>query len=135
MGKNNFPKCNRLANHKDIKILFQEGKPLRLHPCSVFYLQKKKALYICNKVLFAVSKRKLPSAVQRNKVKRLLREAYRINKHILDDVLDATDSKFVFLIGYVYTGKREEIHYPILNRAVIRSLHHFSALLSEELST
>ncbi|AXI24259.1 ribonuclease P protein component [Cardinium endosymbiont of Sogatella furcifera] len=131
MGKNNLPKCHRLTNRKHIKMLFQEGRRLRLHLCSVFYLQKKQEQFRCNQVLFAVSKRHLRSAVQRNKVKRLLREAYRINKYLLDDVLAPTG--FAFLIGYVYTGKEEEIHYPILNKAVIRSLQHLSALLSQAL--
>ncbi|WP_419241788.1 ribonuclease P protein component [Cardinium endosymbiont of Nabis limbatus] len=134
MGKNRLPKCNRLANRKHIQMLFRQGKILKLHPCTVFYLLQKKELLLSNKVLFSASKRNFPSAVQRNKVKRLLREAYRINKYILDDALDTTRSKFVFLIGYVYTGKEEEIHYSIVNRAVIRSLQHFSALLDEELS-
>ena len=114
-------------------MLFQEGSVFKLHPCSVFYLQKKKELFLRNQVLFTASKRHLRSAVQRNKVKRLLREAYRIHKYILNDALDSAGSKFVFLIGYVYTGKEEEIHYPILNKAVIRSLQHFSTLLNEEL--
>ncbi|CDG49954.1 ribonuclease P protein component [Cardinium endosymbiont of Bemisia tabaci] len=130
MGKNRFPKYNRLANRSHIRMLFQEGSMLKLHPCNVFYLQKKKELFLYNKVLFAVSKRKIRSAVQRNNVKRLLREAYRINKSILDDVLDTTGSKLVFLIGYVYTGKEEKIHYPILNRVVIKSLQHFRFLLN-----
>ncbi|MGI2257648.1 ribonuclease P protein component [Candidatus Cardinium hertigii] len=133
MGKNKFPKYNRLVSRSYIRMLFQEGSILKLHSCSVFYLQKKKELFLYNKVLFAVPKRKIRSAVQRNNVKRLLREAYRMNKSILDDVLDTTGSKFVFLIGYVYTGKEEKIHYPILNREVIKSLEYFRFLLNREL--
>ncbi|MGI2298623.1 ribonuclease P protein component [Candidatus Cardinium hertigii] len=133
MGKNKFPKCNRLTNRSDIRMLFQEGSILKLHPCSVFYLQKKKELFLYHKVLFTVSKRNIRSSVQRNNIKRLLREAYRINKSILDDVVDTTGAKFVFLIGYVYTGSKEKIHYPILNRAVIKSLQHFRFLLNREL--
>ncbi|MCT4696826.1 MAG: ribonuclease P protein component [Candidatus Cardinium sp.] len=132
MGKNNLSKCHRLTDRKHIQMLFQEGHRFKLHPCSVFYLQKKQEQFGGNQVLFAVSKRHLRSAVQRNKVKRLLREAYRINKYLLDDVLAPTE--FAFLIGYVYTGKEEEIHYPILNKTVIRSLQHLSALLSQRLS-
>ncbi|WP_342265613.1 ribonuclease P protein component [Cardinium endosymbiont of Philonthus spinipes] len=133
MGQNNLPKCHRLTNRKYIKMLFQEGSVVKLYPCTVFYLQKSKELFLCNQVLFTASKRHLRSAVQRNKVKRLLRETYRTNKNILEDTLATTHSKFVFLIGYVYTGKKEEIHYPILNKTVIKSLQHFSALLNKEL--
>ncbi|WP_243018496.1 MULTISPECIES: ribonuclease P protein component [Candidatus Cardinium] len=134
MGKNKLPKCNRLTNPKDIRMLFEEGKAYKLPSCTLFYLQKKQELFLSNKVLFAVSKRKIRSAVQRNKIKRLLREAYRVNKYMLDDFLNTTSAKLVFLIGYVYTGTEEEIHYPILNRAVISSLQHLMALLTKEQS-
>lgn len=133
MGTHNLPKRNRLTNQKQIRMLFQEGRTLKIYPCTVFYLLKKKELSLCNKVLFAVSKRILPSAIRRNRVKRLLREAYRTNKHILDDFIDITGSKFVFLIGYVYTGKKEKIHYSIFNKAIVKSLYYFSTLLKKNL--
>ncbi|CAH2559709.1 ribonuclease P protein component [Cardinium endosymbiont of Oedothorax gibbosus] len=134
MRQNSLPKCNKLVNRKHIKMLFQEGSVFKLPACSIFYLEKRKELLVCSQVLFTASKRHLRAAVQRNKVKRLLREAYRTNKYILEDALFTTRSKFFFLIGYVYTGKEQEIQYPILNRAVLRSLQHFSTLLDQELS-
>lgn len=110
-------------------MLFKEGNVLKVNFCTVFYLQLSKTSLASSRVIFAVSKRNIRSSVQRNKVKRLLREAYRLNKYILDDTLDSTGVRFAFLIGYVYTGKGEKAHYATLARSIISSLQHFSTLV------
>jgi ribonuclease P protein component len=55
-------------------------------------------------VLFTASKKKFKLAVERNSIKRLLREGYRKNKHELYDVLNAKQ-KYLAL-GFIYTGKQ-----------------------------
>ena len=127
-GTYTLSRRNRLTNRKHIQLLFQKGKIWRNFPLKVWYL-KKITNQVEHKVLFCVPKRNGNSAVQRNKIKRLLRENYRINKYILDTAIDTAGVKFDFLIGYMYTGTIDKVHYPVVNKAVVESLHYIKNIL------
>lgn len=66
-----------------------------------------------NQVLFTVSKRNFKRAVDRNKIKRRMREAFRLNKSQL-----STPQKL--LIGYIYTPK-EILPYAQIAEAMVKS--------------
>ncbi len=66
-----------------------------------------------NQVLFTVSKRNFKRAVDRNKIKRRMREAFRLNKSKL------SDSKKL-LIGYIYTPK-EILPFLQIEEAMVKS--------------
>lgn len=80
--KNALPKSQRLCSRLLIDRLFQPGGsksfaayPLRLVICTVEGEE--------NQLLISVPKRNFRHAVDRNRVKRQVREAYRTNKHLL----------------------------------------------------
>ncbi|SRX72569.1 Ribonuclease P protein component [Aequorivita antarctica] len=65
---------------------------------------------------FAVPKRNFKSAVDRNRVKRQLREAYRLNKHILEEI---HGKKFVML--FLFLGKVKP-QYAEVEKAMVKLL-------------
>ncbi|HSJ67883.1 MAG TPA: ribonuclease P protein component [Anditalea sp.] len=77
-----LPKNERLHSKKSIKELFDKGSSFFLYPFKVLVLESD--LVETNQVLFSVSKKKIRKAVNRNFVKRRIKEAYRLNKHLLE---------------------------------------------------
>ena len=77
--KYSFKKEERLCSLKAIGELFASGERFSSYPLFVVYKQvenKTKA----PAVLFSVSKKRFKRAVDRNRIKRLMRESYRLNK-------------------------------------------------------
>ena len=93
---NDFPKTERLCNYHSIQALFKEGKSIKKYPLKLIYLPLDKAL-TPSQVLISVPKKKLKRAVDRNRIKRLIRESYRMEKHQLSSV----DRSFSLAIIYM----------------------------------
>lgn len=75
-----FPKSSRLCSRKAIETLFGEGShSLTAYPLRAIY----KPTGDTTQVLFSVSKRHFKHAVDRNRAKRQLREAWRLHRDIL----------------------------------------------------
>ncbi|MAB40465.1 MAG: ribonuclease P protein component [Aequorivita sp.] len=109
-----FPKSQKLKSSKTIENLFLEGKTHSKFPIKVFFLPKENLE--SNLAAFAVPKRNFKSAVDRNRVKRQLREAYRLNKHLLDEI---HGKKFVML--FLFLGKVKP-QYTELEKAMVKLL-------------
>ncbi len=71
----------KLKSRKSIETLFATGKTLRKGAVRAVYLQKEETG--TTQVGFSVSKRFFKKAVDRNRVKRVIREAYRLNQQML----------------------------------------------------
>lgn len=100
---NRLSKEERLRSKRAIDRLFQKGKSFFLFPFRIHYLSSNEILACHSQTLITVSKKNFKSAVERNKVKRLVREAYRKNKHSLLDHLDKHDRSMAF--GLIYVGE------------------------------
>ena len=97
-----LPKSERLYAEKEIKELFNEGSSFFLFPFKVQFFVKKQGEHGTPKVLFSVSKKKIKKAVDRNFIKRRMKEAYRLNKHLLSTL----DNK-ALILGLIYVGPKD----------------------------
>ena len=82
-GSFTFKKAERLCSKKTIEKLFAEGKSFLSFPLKVVVLEMPDSGEYKAQAAFTVSKKIFKKAVKRNLVKRKMREAYRLNKHIL----------------------------------------------------
>ena len=116
MSDFSLPKSERLSSKNLIDQLFQEGKSLFVYPYSIKYLEIPELTN--NQFLVSVSKKKFKRAVDRNLIKRRIKEAYRLNK---SESLENRQDECYMLIGYIYTAK--EIHnYNFIESKLIESL-------------
>jgi ribonuclease P protein component len=94
-----FGKGEHLKSRKTIGLLFQEGKQLKKYPLKMMYLPisfDDKAIKI--KVAVSVPKRNFKKAVDRNHLKRLMREAYRLQKNTtLEKIAKQYSIMFIYL--------------------------------------
>ena len=98
--RNFFNKEERLTGDKRIENLFACGKSFVAYPLRIVYLEKASQNPTLPEVLVSIPKKRIRSAVKRNRMKRIVRESFRMNKHILNDVLK-DDCKHIE-IAFVY---------------------------------
>src|SRR5690606_13910329 len=101
MKTNSFKKEERLCNKRLIEQLFHKGSSFHLYPFRLTFLPSKE-ITVPAQVLIAVPKRRFKRAVDRNLLKRRIREGYRILKrNILYDFLDQQQVSILFSIQYI----------------------------------
>ena len=81
--KATFSKIERLKSKKEIDILFSDGKSISKYPIRLVYKKTDFNEKIKIRAGVSVSKRNFKKAVDRNFIKRLMRESYRKNKYIV----------------------------------------------------
>lgn len=118
-----YPKEEKLKSRNAIDELFRSGKSVSIYPLRLVY---RKSSDEREKLQFgvSVSKRNFKKAVDRNYIKRVLREAYRLNKPGLDGA-----SAFDFMLIY---QTKERIPFDEL-KSKTREL--FEKFASKELNT
>lgn len=87
MAKEGFPKYERICKENDIQVLFDEGQGFSVYPYRVIYLfRRDESRPVTCRLLVSVSKKRFHHAFKRNRVKRLMREAWRKNKAPLYEI-------------------------------------------------
>lgn len=95
-------KDERLSSKKVIDELFAEGESLLAFPIKVVFKRTKLHSKYPVQAAFTASKKSFKRAVHRNRIKRLLRESYRINKNPLFQALKE-DQVAIF---FIFIGKQ-----------------------------
>ena len=104
-----YPKNEKLKSKITIGLLFTEGKSVSKYPLRLVYKAGTFGEGEKIKMGVSVSKRNFKKAVDRNYFKRILRETYRLNKHLLIDNLDQPYS-FMFFYQTKDRLSYDEIH-------------------------
>jgi ribonuclease P protein component len=110
-----FRKKERLARKKTIAALFESGQAFSLYPFRVFWKIVNTGTESPARLAVSVSKRSFKKAVDRNRIKRLTREAWRYNKHTLYRHLEKNNINLVLML--VYT-QEEMPDYDLIEKKV-----------------
>lgn len=82
-----LPKYERICKENDIQTLFDRGAGVSVYPFRVIYLfRRDESRPVTVRILVSVSKKRFHHAFKRNRVKRLMREAWRKNKAPLYEI-------------------------------------------------
>ena len=81
-----FTKAERITGEKRVDAIFASGKSFISYPLRVVYLQHEQSpIHSCS-ILITVPKKRIKKAVHRNRIKRLIRESYRLSKELINDI-------------------------------------------------
>nr|WP_183568209.1 ribonuclease P protein component [Mucilaginibacter sp. SP1R1] len=123
-----FKKEERLCNKRLIDKLFHNGSSFLCYPFKVSWLYHTDPQLYPAQVLFSVPKRRYKHAVDRNLIKRCMRESYRLQKQLhLYNLLQAADKKIILSVGYI--GK-EIVPYSVIEKKMLKLLHQLAEQLT-----
>lgn len=124
-----YPKDEKLKGKKIIDLLFSEGKSVSKYPLRLVYVAHDFEENVPLKMGVSVSKKYFKHAVDRNYFKRVLRECYRLNKHLLVENLE---TKYCLMFFY---QTHEKLAYDEINGKTIQLFEKFVKTIKEEKNT
>ncbi|MCG9791997.1 ribonuclease P protein component [Flavobacterium algicola] len=117
--KFNYPKEEKLKSKIKIGLLFSDGKSVAKYPLRMVYYTGAVGEDSRTQIGVSVSKKNFKKAVDRNYYKRLLREAYRLNKHLL---LENLDQPYSFMLFY---QTKDRLNFEEVNTKMIQLFEKF----------
>lgn len=116
-----YPKNEKLKQRKLIDKLFTQGKSVAKYPLRLVFMEIENTEQPFQ-LSVSVSKKYFKNAVDRNRFKRLLREAYRLNQHILKE---NTSKSYIFMFFY---QTKEILSFEEINKKTIELFEKFNSL-------
>ena len=116
---NSFSKTEHLCGEKRITRLYTQGDAFIAFPMRVVFLIEPKSESKPSNVLVSVPKKRFKRAVKRNRLKRLMREAYRLNKNPLIEKLEEKQMQIHIAFNYV---SDDVLDFPTIEKKMLLSL-------------
>jgi ribonuclease P protein component len=121
-----YPKSERLKSKNTIDLIFSKGKSVSKYPLRLVYASIETDSNQPIQVGVSVSKKYFKKAVDRNYFKRVLRETFRTNKHI---ILDAVDKPYALMFFY---QSADRLSYEEIQEKTIQLFEKFKAQIKSE---
>ena len=117
-----FPKSERLFSQKKISRLFNDGLSFIAYPLRIVYLPDT-----CDpaptsgiSVLISVPKKRFRHAVDRNRIKRMIRESIRLHKNETALFYQQNGQQLHLALMYICNDLKP---YPIIEKSVLKALN------------
>ncbi|MBL7828835.1 MAG: ribonuclease P protein component [Saprospiraceae bacterium] len=117
-----FSRSERLKSAKVIASLFKSGQSLMAYPLRVVWVVHEAAEPEAARLAISVSKRLFKTAVQRNRIKRQIREAYRLNKDAFYRKLEEKNVHISLMLIYI---AKEPLPYAEIDAGIKKMIRKF----------
>ncbi len=120
-----FPQSVRLKSRKLIEVLHYSGTDFFLFPLRAKLIRVQQAQNPGVQILVNVSKRRFKHAVERNRIKRVLRESVRLNfpSQLEQDALSSGELLLIAL-HYIHQDLPQHPSIPITWEKILRKIHY-----------
>ncbi len=115
-----FKKVERLSGKTVLADLFKNGKSVKAFPFVLLYKAYESDKDFPARLAISIPKRKVKSAVKRNRIRRMVREAYRLQKQPFYDVLKSHHQQLAMLI--IFVGNEATLESNLVHEKISRLL-------------